>query len=127
MKYLIEFAIILGVTCIGEIIKYLVPLPIPASVYGLIIMLSLLSAGWLRLKQVQVTGRILIETMPLMFIPAGVGLMFYWDELRPVIVPVLAITFITTVVVLISTGKISDALLNWKNRRRHHHHGRHHH
>ncbi|BEU88534.1 CidA/LrgA family protein [Selenomonas sp. TAMA-11512] len=124
MKYLREFAIILGITCIGEIIKYLIPLPIPASVYGLIIMLSLLSSGRLRLNQVQVTGRILIETMPLMFIPAGVGLMFYWDELQPVIVPVLVITFITTIVVSVSTGKMSDALLTWKNRGKH---GRHHH
>ena len=42
MKYLRQFGIILAVTCAGEIMKYFIPLPIPGSIYGLILMFVLL-------------------------------------------------------------------------------------
>ena len=42
VKYLRQFGIILAVTCAGEIMKYFIPLPIPGSIYGLILMFVLL-------------------------------------------------------------------------------------
>ena len=67
MKYLKEFAIILAVTCVGEVLKFLLPLPVPASIYGLVLMLVLLISGVVRLDAVQSTASFLIEIMPLMF------------------------------------------------------------
>ena len=74
MKYLRQFGIILAVTCAGEIMKYFIPLPIPGSIYGLILMFVLLLAKVIKVEHVKETGEFLIEIMPLMFIPAGVGL-----------------------------------------------------
>lgn len=114
MKYLRQFAIILGVTCVGELIKYFVPLPIPASIYGLVLMLVLLMSGVLKLGQVKEAGEFLVEIMPLMFIPAGVGLLTSWEQLQGVLVPVLVITIVTTFVVMIVAGKVSDLFINMK-------------
>ena len=75
MKYLRQFGIILGVTCAGEVLKYFIPLSVPGSIYGLILMFVLLFTGILKVEHVKETGEFLIEIMPLMFIPAGVGLL----------------------------------------------------
>ena len=114
MKYLRQFAIILGVTCVGELIKYFVPLPIPASIYGLVLMLVLLMSGVLKLGQVKEAGEFLVEIMPLMFIPAGVGLLTSWEQLQGVLDPVFVSTVVTTFVVMIVAGKVSDLFINMK-------------
>ena len=108
VKYLRQFGIILAVTCVGEIMKYFIPLPIPGSIYGLILMFVLLLAKVIKVEHVKETGEFLIEIMPLMFIPAGVGLITSWSQLQPFLVPLLVITVVSTFVVMIVTGKVTD-------------------
>lgn len=73
MKYFRQFVIIMFVTCIGEVLHYLLPLPIPASIYGLAVMLVLLMTRAVKLENVGRAADLLVELMPLMFIPAGGG------------------------------------------------------
>lgn len=110
MKYMKQLGIIFAVTCVGEVLKYLIPLPIPASIYGLVIMLILLISRKLKLEQVQDVADFLIEIMPMMFIPAAVGLLVSWKQLQSMLMPALVVTFISTVVVMGVTGKVSDFL-----------------
>ena len=81
MKYVRQFLIILAISLAGEILKYILPLPIPASIYGMAILFAGLMTGLIKLDSVRETGKFLIEIMPLMFIPAGVGLMDSWGNL----------------------------------------------
>ena len=78
MKYLHQFMVIIGITFVGELLKYMLPLPIPASIYGMVIMFIGLMTGFIKLDSVKDVGKFLIEIMPVMFIPAGVGLMSSW-------------------------------------------------
>lgn len=110
MRYIKQFAIILAVTCVGEILKYFIPLPIPASIYGLVLMLVLLMTRRVRLESVKETAEFLIEIMPMMFIPAAVGLLVSWEQLQPILIPVLVITVVSTFAVMIVTGKVTDFL-----------------
>lgn len=114
MKYIKQLAIILMVTAIGEILKYLLPLPVPASIYGLVLMLVLLMTKVIKLDQVKETGEFLIEIMPLMFIPPSVGLMASWGEFKQMLIPLVVISLVSTVVVMVITGKMSDFLLKKK-------------
>ena len=116
MKYLRQFGIILAVTCVGEIMKYFIPLPIPGSIYGLILMFVLLLAKVIKVEHVKETGEFLIEIMPLMFIPAGVGLMASWGELQGFLVPLLVITVSTTFIVIFVTGKVTDFMMDRKEK-----------
>lgn len=111
MKYLNQFGIILGVTFVGELIHSLVPLPIPASIYGLIIMLLCLYTGAVKLEKVKEAGNFLIEIMPLMFIPAAVSLLTSWNELNGILLPVLIITILTTGIVMVTTGKMAQVIM----------------
>ena len=60
---------------------------------------------------VEDAGKFMIEIMPVMFIPAGVGLMESWGELKAVLVPVLVITLVSTIVVMIVSGRVTQAVI----------------
>lgn len=111
MKYLRQFAIILFVSLLGELLRILIPLPIPASVYGLVLMLVALTTGMLKVHQVKVAADFLIEIMPVMFIPAGVGLLDSWPALRSVWIPVVLITLLTTIIVMAVTGQVAQKII----------------
>ena len=111
VKYLKQFLIILGITFIGEILKMFLPLPIPASIYGMVIMFAGLMTGIIKYESVKETGKFLIEIMPVLFIPAGVGLMSSWNVLQPVLIPVSVITVITIFTVMAATGLVSQFII----------------
>lgn len=111
MKYLRQFAIILFISLLGELLRILIPLPIPASVYGLVLMLVALTTGMLKVHQVKAAADFLIEIMPVMFIPAGVGLLDSWPALQPVWIPVVLITLLTTIIVMAVTGQVAQKII----------------
>ena len=111
MNLLKQFSRILLVSLLGEILKTLLPLPIPASVYGLVLMLVFLRTGLLKVEQVRQAALFLIEIMPVMFIPAAVGLTEAWSSLAPVLLPVAVTTLFTTVLVMAVTGSVTQFVI----------------
>lgn len=117
MKYIRQFGIILMVSFLAEGLRALLPLPIPASIYGLALMFLALKTHMIPLHAVQQTGNFLIEIMPLMFIPAAVGLLETWGSLKESWLPVLGIVLLSTVVVMAVSGKTTEAVLRLQERR----------
>lgn len=111
MKYIKQFLIIISISFIGEILKYILPFPIPASIYGMAVLFTGLMTGIIKLDSVKETGKFLIEIMPVMFIPAGVGIMTSWGLLKPILVPVCIITIVTIVTVMVATGRVSQCII----------------
>ncbi len=111
MKYLIQVTIILVITFLGEVLYKLLPLPIPASIYGLLILLAGLMTGIIKLEQVKPSGSFLLDIMPVMFVPAGVGMMDIWGDVSSMLLPLVFISLFTTVLVMAATGKTSDYIL----------------
>ncbi len=118
MKFIRQTCIILLVSFAAEALHSLLPLPIPASIYGLALMFALLATGALPLKAVKQAGDFLVEIMPLMFIPAAVGLMQSWAELGQIWLAFLAITLLTTLAVMAASGKTADLTLRLEERKR---------
>ena len=110
MKFLRQFMIILLLSFLGEVLKMFIPLPIPASVYGLVLMLVCLMTGVLKTSQVNDAAFFLIEIMPVMFIPAAAGLIDSWKVLQPLLLPILVITVVITIFVMVVTGKIAQMI-----------------
>ncbi len=117
MNYIKELLIILFISFIGEILNHFIPLPIPACVYGLVIMFLALCLKIIKIDKVKNTSKFLIEIMPLMFIPAGVGLISSFNELKPMLLSVSIITVITTILVMAVTGVVSQKVCNHDERR----------
>lgn len=109
MKYVKQFAMILLVSFAGELLNYLLPLPVPASIYGL--MLVCLLTGIIKLDAVRDTACFLIEIMPLMFIPAAVGLMASWSVIKENLLAYLVIAVVTTVAVMAVSGLVTQGVL----------------
>ena len=113
MKLLRQFGIILLLSFLGEVLHRLIPLPGPASIYGMVLMLLCLQLGFLQVEKVQDAGKYLIEIMPIMFIPAAVGLMDAWPVIL-ILCRELAVDGLRMIAV--GKGKViaADKLGKWK-------------
>lgn len=117
MKFMKQFGIILTVTFIGEVLKNLIPLQIPASIYGLILMLLALKFKIIPLNEVKEAGKFMIEIMPMMFIPAAVGLLDSWNVLKPICIQIIIITIISTILVMGVAGKVTQFVIDMEKRK----------
>ncbi len=104
MSVLMELAIILGISLLAEVLHALLPLSVPAGIYGMVILLMLLLTGVLKIEKIKRAGSFLIEIMPVMFIPAAVGLMEIVPQLRGALLPIALIVVLTTVIVMAASG-----------------------
>ena len=116
MKYVRQFCIILLMSVLGEVLHTCINLPVPASVYGLVIMLVALLTGILKIDQVKGAADFMVEIMPVMFVPAGAGLLTAWGALKPICGPVLVITVVSTVVVMVVTGRVTQGIIRMERR-----------
>lgn len=112
MKYIKQLLIILIISFIGELLNRFIPLPVPASIYGLVILFGCLYFKVIRLDDVQGTGEYLIETMSLMFLPATVALLDSLDQLKALLVPTILIITVVTLIVMVVTGLVTQTILN---------------
>ena len=108
VKYIFQFARITAFCLAGEVLAVVLPLPIPASVYGLLLMVAALKTGVLKLDQVRETGLFLTGIFPLLFVPAAAGVMELGSQLINLLLPaVLAIVPITALVMAV-TGMVAQ-------------------
>lgn len=117
MKYLRQLLIILIFSFIGEILHSLIPIQVPASIYGLVLLFIALLTGIIQLPQVKEAAKYLIEIMPLMFIPAGVGLLESWGDLKSILVPVLLLLVASTILVMGVSGKVTQGIIQRSKRK----------
>lgn len=117
MKYLKQFEIIMCISFIGEVLNNIIPLPIPASIYGIVILFLCLELKIIKVEWVKETSKFLIEIMPIMFVPAAVGLIETWGLLKSSLVPYIVITFVGTFVVMIISGWITQLAIHFRRKK----------
>lgn len=111
MKYLTQFLRILAFTLAGELLQRLVPLPIPASVYGLVLLFAALNTGLVKLEQVKDAGGFLISILPILFVTPAVGILDNWEAIRGALIPILALTLLSTVLTFGIAGRATQAMM----------------
>lgn len=112
MKYVFQFGRILLFCFLGELLHMVLPLPIPASIYGLILLLIALLTGIVKLEQVEETGKYLVLIFPIMFVPAAAGVMVMWDEISAMLIPIILATVVVTALVMGVAGKVTELVIN---------------
>lgn len=110
MEYLLQLLIILGFTFAGEVLNRLIPLPIPAAVYGLVLLFLALCAGVVKVEKIKTVGNWLIGIMGIFFVAPVVNLLDSWAVVKEVLLPVLFIVVISTVAVFAVSGLITQRL-----------------
>lgn len=115
-KYLFQFARILVFCFLGEILHAVLPLPLPSSIYGLILLLLALRMKVIQLEDVKEVGLFLTGIFPLLFVPAAAGVMELWAEMGSMLLPILLSIFPVTVLVLITSGHTTQAMVRRKQK-----------
>lgn len=117
MKYIHQFLIIMTVSFIGELLGLLLPLPIPASVYGLAIMLICLFTKIIKLEQIEDIADWLILIMPVLFVPSAVSLINVGEAIMKDLLVIAVVTLVSTIVVMTVTGKVAQSIIERKENR----------
>ena len=117
MKYVRQFVIIMLFTFLGEVLKALLPFPVPASIYGLLALLIALETKLLPLASVRDVGEFFVEIMPLTFIPAGVGLLESWGVMKPMLGSLVLTVVVSTILVMAVSGLVTQGVIALRKRR----------
>ncbi|PIJ50570.1 murein hydrolase regulator LrgA [Erwinia sp. OLTSP20] len=88
----------------GRAIGWLLPLSLPASIIGMLLLFTLLATQIIPLHWVKPGCHLLIRYMTLLFVPISVGVMNYSDLLLAQFGPIVVSCVISTLIVLISVG-----------------------
>ena len=110
MKYIRQFSIILLFSLAGDLCHAVLPLPIPASIYGMVLLLLALMLKVVRVEAVAETGEFLVSMLPVLFVAPTVKLLDYWQLIAPSLWQIAAIVVISTVVVFAVSGWVTQAL-----------------
>lgn len=110
MKYLSQFLIIMGFTLAGEALQRLIPIPIPASVYGIALLFLALCLKIVKVEQVKDVGGFFISLLPVLFVSPTVGILESWALIKPHIFSILLLLVASTVLVFGISGLVTQAL-----------------
>jgi holin-like protein len=111
LKYLRQFGLVLLFSLLGELCRFVIPLTIPASIYGMILLFAALGLKIVKLPDIQDAGGWLVSILPVLFVAPAVNLLSSWDALKNAIVPILVIMIVTTVLVFAVAGLVTKWLL----------------
>lgn len=112
MKYVVQFLIIVAFSFAGELLHALLPLPVPASIYGIVLLFAALQLKWVKERHIQETATFLIAIMPIMFVPPAVGLIPAWEGVKPHLAAYALVTVVSTFVVMAVAGWVTQKLIH---------------
>ena len=110
MKYLKQLLVIVAFSMLGQLLAAVIPLPVPAAIYGIVLLFLALMTGLLKPEQVSETAHYLISIMPLFFVAPTVKLLSYWGVIAPALVPICVVLVSSTVVVFTVAGLVTQWL-----------------
>lgn len=111
MKHIVQFAIILLFSFLGDVLARVLPLGIPASIYGMLLLFFCLLFKIVRLEWIKDTGKFLLEIMPVLFVPVCAGVIDSWLDIKLFFLPVLFAILLITPFVMVVTGKVAQWLI----------------
>lgn len=111
MKYVFQFARIMGFCLAGELLRALLPLPIPSSIYGLVLLIAALLTGVVKLEQVKQAADFLTGIFPLLFVPTVAGVMGIWDLIAGNLLPIAIAVVPVTWAVMAAAGKVTQKIM----------------
>lgn len=112
MKYIFQFARILGFCLAGELLHVLLPLPIPAGIYGLMLLAAALLTGLVKIEQVKQAGDFLTSLFPLLFVPTVAGVMEVWDLIAGNLLPIIIVLIPVTWAVMATAGRVTQTIMD---------------
>lgn len=120
MKYLHQMLLIFLFTFLGELLHFLIPLPIPASIYGMVLLFAALLTKIVPVKAVADVGGFLTSLLPLLFVAPMVSLLDYWDLIKDDLLPIVFIVLASTLLVFAVSGLVTQWIMKHKEGEKNH-------
>ena len=114
MKYISQVLIIVLFTFLGEVLAYMIPFPIPAAIYGIVLMLIALGTGILKAENVKDVSQFLISIMPVLFVAPAARILEYWGIIAPNVAAIVTIAVVSTFLVFAVSALVVNALMKKK-------------
>lgn len=108
MKYLSQFLIIMSISLMGEVLQRLIPMPIPASVYGIVLLFAALCLKLVKVEQVKEVGGFLSSILPILFVPPVVGILENWAVIKHFVLAIFLLAAATTVLTFFLSGRMAQ-------------------
>lgn len=108
-----QSVVIGAIILISKVIELLVPFTMPSSVIGLVLLFVALCLKIVKLEQVEKVGDALVDNIGLFFVPAGISVMNSFELLKANFVLDILLIFISTVLLLVGTGWVTQLLLKF--------------
>ncbi|MCM1159636.1 MAG: CidA/LrgA family protein [Roseburia sp.] len=117
MKPIKQFMIIISISFLGELLHSMLPLPVPASIYGLLLLFLLLMTGFLKLEQIEEVAEFFLAIMPLLFLSPSVSLITVMDQVMGAFVPIVGTIVLSTIVTTVITGLVTQWVMKLSSKR----------
>ncbi|MDD3692855.1 MAG: CidA/LrgA family protein [Oscillospiraceae bacterium] len=114
MKVLWQIAVITGVCFVGEGISLILPIPFPSGVIGMILLFLLLLFKRIQPRDLKESTDFLTDSMKFLFVPAGVGVMQIFDDIRNSFLPMVFICIVTTVITFAATAAAVNGTIKFQ-------------
>ena len=114
MHYLKQFTVIIAISAISELLAIFIPLPVPASIYGMSLLFLVLMTGVLKLKQVESAANLLLGIMPALFVVSGAGLITSYGQIAENFASWIAVNIGSTIVILATTSLLAQGMIRRK-------------
>ena len=114
-KMVIQCGIIFGFLAIGELIVWLTGIKLPSSIIGMLLLTACLQLKWINLRRVEGIANFLVKNLGCFFIPPGVALMLHLNIIKAQLLPIIAASVVSTVVVIIVTGQIHQLVRKYQH------------
>ncbi|MBU8695529.1 antiholin-like murein hydrolase modulator LrgA [Bacillus pumilus] len=109
--FLSQAFIFATVMFVSNLISMYLPIPMPASVIGLVLLFVLLTTKMVKLEQVEQLGTSLTGLISFLFVPSGISVIQSLGVMQEVGVQVVGVIIIATIMLLAATGLFSQLLM----------------
>lgn len=114
VKYIRQMSVIFLFSFLGELCRFLIPYPIPASIYGMVLLFAALALKIVPVEAVSDSGNLLVSVMPVLFVAPTVNIIASWSVIKDHILAILVILIVTTLLAFAAAGLVTQWLLRRK-------------
>jgi len=99
-----QLSIVLFILSLGEILQLKFNIPVPGTILGMGILLFLLMIKVIKLKNIENISTILLDNFSIFFVPANVGIMVFYDQIKTIWMKLFFVLIVSTIVVMVVTS-----------------------
>ena len=108
MTYILSLGIIVLFSFLGEVLKAIIPLPIPANIYGMILLFLALCFKIIKVERINTVAHYLISIMLMFFIMPAVSIMDSFNLIKDNLISILIAIIVPTIAVVVVSALVTQ-------------------